>query len=225
MVSATAEIGSREDSLNAYTDGLVLDQRLTAAEPGNAWNRLGAARCARQIGVIQRDLDSRDTALDSLIHARDLLEPVAATGDLAALAELGGTLADLGTVYIVTDHLDDVLACFQRALSIREAVHKAEPTGWESRYNLAKSYELLASWHQRVGSVDKEDAAIQAAAGLWLSLSREWPSITALRSSLAANQRRIGIDPRRAEAVGQGEVHNWNRPSCSRKRSHGQIPR
>jgi tetratricopeptide (TPR) repeat protein len=170
--------GLLEDALAFYQGALEnLD------EPNPAV-RLDTAVAHLQVGKIRYLLGRPEAARAAFDRARDLLEGLAAErpDDLQCRLVLSDCYVHLGAW---GGRPDEAEGWLQKAVALREQLHRARPQGPDWAYNLAAAQNTLAGIYQEGRRRDRAAEHYAQALALYERLQREYPENVTYRKGLA----------------------------------------
>ncbi len=191
----TAEIGDRQNAVQAFEQALEIRERLARENPADEklqselafslnsvaglWNETG--RSAEAIEVARKAIEAREKL------TREYPTQTRYQVDLANSINLVAVLLDR------TGNTNEAIQAWQRALKIQERLVQENPTVPDFRKELAGSYNNLGLIFQRTGNPVEALRAYEKALELRERLATEFPSIAKAQHDLAQSYSNLGI--------------------------------
>jgi serine/threonine-protein kinase len=178
--------GLLEDALAFYQGAL---ENLDEPDPAV---RLDTAVAHMQAGKIRCLLGRPEASRAAFDRARDLLECLAAErpDDLDCRFHLADCYAHLG---VWGGRPDEDEGWLQKAVALREQLHRARPQDPNWAYNLAAAQNNLAGLYQKAGRRDRAEEHYAEALALYDRLVREYPENVTYRRGLANTSTNLAL--------------------------------
>ncbi|MFF7895180.1 tetratricopeptide repeat protein [Streptomyces sp. NPDC007907] len=156
-----ADVGRREEALEAASQAVAIRQRLAATNP-DAYEA-DLAMSLNNLGTMLADVGRREEALEAASQAVAIRQRLAATNPDAYEADLAMSLNNLGTMLADVGRREEALEAASQAVAIRQRLAATNPDAYEA--DLAMSLNNLGTMLADVGRREEAlEAASQAVA-------------------------------------------------------------